>query len=158
MTLGCDSPVVTFFPLWENKDPHTVFPHRHLETSLSCPRFLVHKKNECIVAFTSHGNNFWNRLTVKSNGFALFIHWNGASVPSFLCSFLCFYNINTRTMYNVCKSIWLTWSCIPMLMADYSQLISSCGSKMYLSLSDSETRTLDVFYGNNVVSFYRCNV
>lgn len=82
---GCDSPALTFSPLCANKGPRSAFPHRHLETSLSCPRFLFHKKNECIVACASYGNNFWNSLTVKSNGFALFLRWNWCQYAKFSC-------------------------------------------------------------------------
>lgn len=43
----------------------------------------------------------------------------GASVPSFLCRFLCFYNINAE-MKNVCKG--LTWS------RDNADILSKCYS------------------------------
>lgn len=79
------------FPLRVRTRAHVQhFPHRRLETSLSCPRVLFRKKNECIVAFGSHGNNFWNRLTVKSNGFALFQRWNWCQYAKLACLLVLF--------------------------------------------------------------------
>lgn len=105
----------------ENKGPHTVIPHRHLETSLSCPRFLFQKKNECIVAFTSYGNNFWNSLTVKSNGFVLFIHWNCCQYAKFFCVVFCDFALILEC------SLEATFPCY-CLVADYSEHINRCGS------------------------------
>lgn len=73
--------------------PRTAFPQCHLETSLSCPHLLFHKKNECIVAFTSYGNNFRNSLTVKSNDFALFLHWNWCHYARLSCVLVCVFAI-----------------------------------------------------------------
>lgn len=71
----------------------TIIPtYRHLKTSLSCPGSLFHKKNDCIVAFTSYGNNFCGNLTVKSIGPALFSRWKFCQSAKFFlrtCSCLC---------------------------------------------------------------------
>lgn len=63
--------------------------YRHLKTSLSCPGSLFHKKNDCIVAFTSYGNNFCSDLTVKSNGFALFLCWKCCQHAKLSCVLVC---------------------------------------------------------------------
>jgi len=97
------------FPLCENKGPHRVVPHRHVET-LSCARLLVHKKKERIVACTSHGNNFWNSLTVKSNGFALLAHWRWGQVS---CVVVCVVSLQYKDL----KTPRLC------LMADYREVI-----------------------------------
>lgn len=71
----------------------TIIPtYRHLKTSLSCPGSLFHKKNDCIVAFTSYGNNFCGDLTVKSIGSALFLRWKSSQSAKFFprtCPCLC---------------------------------------------------------------------
>lgn len=55
----------------------TIIPtYRHLKTSLSCPASLFHKKNDCIVAFTSYGNNFCGDLTVKKHRFRIVLALN----------------------------------------------------------------------------------
>lgn len=92
-----------FTSLWEQGPTYSI-PTPSSGNIIVLSSLLVPKKNECIVAIASHGNNFWNSLTVERATFTLFRHWKWWQNAKFSVFFVCIlqyqylaymYNINT---------------------------------------------------------------
>lgn len=94
-----------FTSLWEQGPTYSI-PTPSSGNIIVLSSLLVLKKNECIVAIASHGNNFWNSLTVERETFTLFIHWKWwqCFLPffCFTISILSVHTMQVKVLYSKC--------------------------------------------------------